>query len=152
MPRRSGTMSVCFASSDLAVSPHMSPVSAKPCSRTTAGPCPPIRVWSVTLPSSISWTLKPEGKGWIMASDPLDQCHCGRGIAHLGAGDEIDERVALPGPGLGFLGPFVELGRLVTSLHLFLRLHQAGIGEVRGRLVDLGEIGVLGVDDRRVVF
>src|SRR5476651_2307609 len=132
MPRRSGTMSVCFAASAVAVSPHMSPVSAKPCSRTTAGPCPPIRVWSATLPSSISWTLKPVGKGWITASDPLDQRHGGRRIAHLGARDEVDEGVALPGPGLGLLGPFVELGGLIAGLHLLLGLHQAAISEVGG--------------------
>jgi len=46
----------------------MSPVSAKPCSSTTAGPCPPTRVWIVAPMVSTSWVRKPAGKGCTLAS------------------------------------------------------------------------------------
>src|SRR5262245_44662687 len=81
-----------------------------------------------------------------------DQCLSGCGIAHLGAGDEVDEGVAVLGPRLGSLGPFVDVGGLVAGLDLFLGAHQAGVGEVGGGLVDLRKVLVVGIDDGRVVL
>src|SRR5579871_207271 len=103
MPRRSGMTTVHVAASAAASGCHMSPVSAKPCSATTAGPLPPMRVWIVAPPVSICSMRKPAGKDCI--SKPLDQRLRGGRIAHLGAGNEIDEGVALLGPCLGLLGP-----------------------------------------------
>jgi hypothetical protein len=56
-------------------------------------------------------------------SDFLDKCLRRCRIAYLGAGNEIDEGVALPGPRLGALGPFVDLGGLVARLDLLLSAH-----------------------------
>src|SRR4051794_29005052 len=45
--------------------PHMSPVVPKPCSMTTAGPCPPTRTWILAPLVSISRDCIPAGKGWM---------------------------------------------------------------------------------------
>src|SRR5690349_5602100 len=52
----------------------MSPVSAKPCRSTTAGPCPPTRTCSVTPLIEIRSILKEAGKGSTAATaDGLPQ-------------------------------------------------------------------------------
>ena len=43
MPRKSGMTSMCLPTMAAASGAHMSPVSANPCSITTAGPAPPTR-------------------------------------------------------------------------------------------------------------
>jgi hypothetical protein len=47
MPRRSGTTTVWSFTSTTATGAHMSPVSPKRCSMTTAGPLPPGRMSEV---------------------------------------------------------------------------------------------------------
>src|SRR5258708_2465850 len=152
MPRRSGTMTVRLIAKAAATGAHMSPVSPKPCSSTTAGPPPPTRLWNLASTALISWIRKPAGKGWIIALDPFDERLCSDRIADLGARDEVEEDVAVLGPRLGLLGPFVEFGGLVAGLDLVAGAHQAGIGEVGGRLVDLGEIRIVRENDRHVVL
>src|SRR5215813_12773586 len=72
MPRRSGTTTVWLDASAAASGAHMSPVSPKPCSMTTAGPCPPTRTWMVAPSVSISrvWTLDGYGATPAMAALP----------------------------------------------------------------------------------
>ena len=50
------------ALSSAASGAHMSPVSAKPCSSRTAGPCPPTRVWMVAPLVSMSWVAETGGE------------------------------------------------------------------------------------------
>jgi hypothetical protein len=63
MLRRSGTTTVRSATSAPASGAHMSPVSPKPCSMTTAGPWPPTLAWIVAPSVSTSSTRMPGGKG-----------------------------------------------------------------------------------------
>src|SRR5258705_13319937 len=63
MPRRSGTITVWLATSLAAIGAHMSPVSPKPCSNTTAGPCPPTRTYSSVPLVLMVWVLNDAGNG-----------------------------------------------------------------------------------------
>src|SRR4029077_9719302 len=63
MPRRSGTMTVWSFTSAAANGAHMSPVSPKPCSITTAGPFPPTRTWIVAPSVLMPSVWKPGGNG-----------------------------------------------------------------------------------------
>src|SRR5579883_3569375 len=63
---------------------------------------------------------KRRGRGKRRRLEPLDQRHCCGRIADLGAGAEVDEYVALLGPGLRLLGPLVEGGGLLAGLDLVL--------------------------------
>jgi len=63
MPRRSGTTTVNSLAIAFASGAHMSPVSPKPCSITTAGPLPPWRTWIVAPSVWISAVRKSAGKG-----------------------------------------------------------------------------------------
>src|SRR3974377_430253 len=60
MPRRSGTTTVWSLTKTAATGAHMSPVSPKPCSMTTAGPLPPTRTWSVA-PLVLMFRLRKVG-------------------------------------------------------------------------------------------
>ena len=84
--------------------------------------------------------------------DPRDQRLRGRRGAMLGARDEIDEHVAALRPVLRPLRPAIEVGRGIAGLDLVLRAHQPRIGEIRGRLIDLRKVLVVGKHDRDIVF
>src|SRR5258708_6427407 len=49
----------------------MSPVVPKPCSMTTAGPCPPTRTWILAPLVSISRDSMPAGNRWMPSRCPL---------------------------------------------------------------------------------
>src|SRR5262249_2106773 len=61
MPRRSGTTTVWSWTKTAATGAHMSPVSPKPCSMTTAGPLPPTRTGMVAPWALMFCFRKPEG-------------------------------------------------------------------------------------------
>ena len=60
MPRRSGTTTVWSSTKTAATGAHMSPVSPKPCSMTTAGPLPPTRTW-IVAPSALMFRFRKLG-------------------------------------------------------------------------------------------
>src|SRR5215471_2880013 len=60
MPRRSGTTTVWSLTKTAATGAHMSPVSPKPCSMTTAGPLPPTRTW-IVAPLTLRFRLRKLG-------------------------------------------------------------------------------------------
>src|SRR5437762_1779208 len=73
------------------------------------------------------------------------------GVAHLGGGNEIGEDIAALGPGPGLASQGVQFGAADPGLQFFLARHQAGIAEPGRRLIDLGEVLALGVDDRNAM-
>ncbi len=68
MPRRSGAITVWSLARVTASGCHMSPVSPKPCSSSTAGPWPPKRTWIVAPSVLISRTWKLAGNGATAAA------------------------------------------------------------------------------------
>src|SRR6516165_9923294 len=67
MPRRSGTMTVRSLTNASARGTHISPVSPKPCSRSTAGPRPPTRTYWVPPLAGICRARKVSGQTPIVA-------------------------------------------------------------------------------------
>src|SRR5947209_18179123 len=63
MPRRSGTTTVWSFASTAAIGDHMSPVSPKPWTSTTAGPWPPTRTLIVASAFTTCELRKSAGKG-----------------------------------------------------------------------------------------
>ncbi len=68
IPRRSGTITVWSLTRTAASGSHMSPVSPKPCSSSTAGPWPPTRTYCVPPVTGICCMLKLAGKGLTSAT------------------------------------------------------------------------------------
>ena len=77
-----------------------------------------------------------EGSGGRNAK-PLLQGQRGRGCADLGARNEEDEDIAALLPVLGALRPSIERLFFIAGRTILGALLQPGVGEVRGRLVDL---------------
>src|SRR5215469_9355740 len=88
MPRKSGTTRVWSSTKTAATLAHMSPVSPKPCSMTTAGPLPPTRAWIVAPLALILRFRKLGGNAPTFADDgtagppiELPQCIASGGIS-----------------------------------------------------------------------
>src|SRR5260221_8814941 len=67
MPRRSGTITVWSFIRTSASGTHMSPVSPKPCSSTTAGPVPPTRTYWVPSLTGICSARNVAGQDFTSA-------------------------------------------------------------------------------------
>src|SRR3954453_6229493 len=66
----------------------MSPVVPKPCSMTTAGPCPPTRTWILAPLVSISRDCMPAGKGWMPSRCLLSLI----ALLRVSGGDDVPDR------------------------------------------------------------
>src|ERR1700761_7773524 len=133
MPRRSGTMTVWLATSLAAIGAHISPVSPKPCSSTTAGPRPPVRTYSSVPLVLIVWVLKLVGKGSI--AQP--------GAATSNAANKAAEKRIIKCPRLEIarLG-LVKINLATRLLELFRLLGHGGadFGRAHGVVLALGGV------------